>query len=395
MIFNETLNTAIIALNLNKVRAALTMLGVIIGVFAVVEMIAIGNGLQNYIKDQFEAIGSNLLFVSPGRVDLGEDPSKYMGRNRLEDKHIDLIKKHASDIPMLVSGFVNVGETVKYKNKSFYANIIGATYDAKDIYNYEIDIGRFFNKPEEKNKEKVAILGPEVIKELFPNADPLEQKIKVGNHTYKIIGTFKRKGSNFDDGVIIPYTSALDSFNLTYLSSIVVKVQNSEDVEKAARSIELALRRDLKEDEFTVLSQTDILSSIQNILQIVTLALGAIAGISLIVGGIGIMNIMFVSVTERTREIGLRKALGASPFNIGFQFLIESVLLSVGGGIIGLTLGWLVSIAASKAINIRATIDFLAVVLAFGFAAAVGVIFGTYPAYKAAKKTPVEALRYE
>ena len=393
MRISETFKSATVALNSNKVRSALTMLGVIIGVAAVVLLISIGRGIQNYITDQFEALGSNLIFVSPGKVGIGKDPGSSFSRNKLDEKHIKLIESHASEAYSAITPLIQVGETVRYKNKNFFASITGTNEKQTEILNYKLDEGRFFTKSEVRNKSKVAVIGQSVLSELYANQSPIGKKIKVANDSYLIVGTFLEKGKNYDDQVIIPCTSAKKTFKIKNFTSIVIKVPDGENIDTAMKLVENALKRDLTDDEFTVMSQKDILSSIQNILQILTIGLGAIAGISLIVGGIGIMNIMLVSVTERTREIGLRKALGATPSDIAIQFIFESVLLSFGGGTIGLILGWLGSLAARS--FIRTEVPLWAVFLAFSFASLVGIIFGTYPAVKASKKNPIEALRYE
>lgn len=377
----------------NKIRTILTMLGVIIGVFAVVMLVALGTGAQNYISDQFEALGSNLVFVSPGKAGFGNDPASRFSKNKLSDKHIKLIELNASSVVKEITPYITVGETAKYKTKNYYASIIGANEQSSKIFNYQINRGRFFSEIEVKSKKRVAVIGQSVVNELFLNTDPINKKIKLGDETYLIIGTFAEKGQNFDDGIIIPHTAAMDSFDIKNYSSIVLKVKNENNIDFAIKQIELAVLRDLKKDDFSVLSQKDILSSIQNILSILTTGIGAIAAISLLVGGIGIMNIMLVSVTERTREIGLRKAVGATPFNIATQFLVESILLSVGGGAIGLILGYLGSLIPRS--FIRTEVPWWAIVLAFGFSVFVGIVFGTYPAIKASKKDPIDSLRYE
>lgn len=389
----DTFKTAFTAISANKIRAMLTMLGVIIGVFAVVMMVALGQGAQNFITDQFEQLGSNLIFVSPGKAGVGRDPAESLTRNKLDEKHVDLIKTHAGENIKSLSAWISSGSTVVHKNRSYFASINGLDYNGTDVMNYTIEKGRFFNKAEVKSKAKVAVIGKLVSEELFGKSNPLGNKIKMDEDTYEVIGTFEEKGSNYDNGVIIPYTSAKGTFGIDNLSGIVSKLKDNADVEVAISQIKRAVGRDLSEDDFSVLSQQDILSSIQEILQMLTLAIGGIAGISLLVGGIGIMNIMLVSVTERTREIGLRKAVGATSFNIASQFLIESVLISFGGGAIGIAFGFLANLAAQP--FIRTEIPLWAVALAFGFSVGVGVLFGTYPAIKAAKKDPIEALRYE
>ena len=377
----------------NKIRTVLTMLGVIIGVFAVVMLVALGTGAQNYITDQFEALGSNLVFVSPGKAGFGNDPASRFSKNKLAEKHVKLISLNASNVVKEITPYVTVGENVKYKTKSYYANILGSNERASNIFNYKIDRGRFFSEVEVKSKKRVAIVGQSIVKELFLNTNPIDKKIKIGDENYLVIGTFAEKGQNFDDGIIIPHTSVMDTFDIKNYSSIVLKVKDENNIGFAIKQIELALLRDLKQDDFSVLSQKDILSSIQNILGVLTAGIGAIAAISLLVGGIGIMNIMLVSVTERTREIGLRKAVGATPFNIATQFLVESILLSVGGGAIGLILGYIGSLIPRS--FIRTEVPWWAIFLAFGFSVFVGIVFGTYPAIKASKKDPIDSLRYE
>jgi|694.fasta_scaffold00913_41 putative ABC transport system permease protein len=389
----ETLNTALTALFANKARSILTMLGVIIGVAAVILLISIGRGVQNYITDQFEALGSNLLFVSPGNRAFGGDPAEAFSRNKLDEKHVRLIERYAADTVQYVTPYIASSGNVTYKTKTFNASFIGSNQDNLKIYNFELDKGRFFTRNEVRSNAKVAVLGPEIENDLFSNRPAIGEKIKIADDTYEIIGTLKPKGQNFDNTVVMPYTTLMDTLSIDKFSSVVVKSKDPTQIDLTMKQVELAVRRDLKEDEFNVLSQEDILSSIQNILGMLTLGLGAIAAISLIVGGIGIMNIMLVSVTERTKEVGLRKALGATPTNIAMQFLIESVLLSIAGGSLGILIGWLGSLAGRA--YIRTEVPWWSILLAFSFSTLVGIIFGTWPAIKASKKDPIEALRYE
>jgi putative ABC transport system permease protein len=389
----ETYKLSLRALKAHKIRSFLTMLGVIIGVFAVSSLVSLGVGIQNYINQQFDELGSNLIFVVPGTVDFTRDPSESYSKNKLEQKHIDLINVYAADYISNITPNLRIAENVVYKNKNYLASVQGSNYLAPDIYNVELKEGRFFTRAEERAKAKVAIIGPLVAKELFPNQNPIGNKIRIGNGFYEVIGVAKEKGRDFDQQVEVPYTSLIETSGLRFYSAIVIKAKNTEEIELTMRQVELALLRDLKEDDFSIMSQEDILSSIQNILGVLTIGLGAIAGISLLVGGIGIMNIMLVSVTERIKEIGLRKAVGATSFNIALQFLFESVILSVLGGLIGLFFGWLTTVIVSP--YFPAQIPFWGVILAFGFSVLVGVVFGTYPAIMASKKDPIEALRYE
>lgn len=399
MKIEETFKTAVRALNSNKLRSFLTILGVIIGVFAVVAMIALGRGLQNYITDQFNELGSNLLFVVPGNIDdtgFGQrDPSAFYSTNKLEEKHVDLIRTNLSEYGIKVTPHISISERVEYKTNSYLSQIEAVNYQSGDIFNYEINNGRYFSRLEEKTSSRVAVLGPLVVEELFPTKDPIGQSVEIGDERFEVIGTFKEKGKSFDQGCTIPYTTAKEVFGVDNISDITVKVQNSDDFEVVKRGINVTLRRDLSEEDFSIMSQEDILSSINEILQMLTIGLGAIAAVSLLVGGIGIMNIMFVSVTERTKEIGLRKAVGATPKVIGIQFLMESTLLSLGGGMVGLAFGYIASGLSRKYIGLRTEIPWWAILLAFGFSALVGVVFGTYPAVQASKKDPIESLRYE
>ncbi|HXK52808.1 ABC transporter permease [Candidatus Nomurabacteria bacterium] len=389
----EALKTSITALKANKIRTFLTTLGVIIGVFSVVSLVSLGKGAQNYIEDQFNAIGSNLIFVSPGKVDLSDDPAKFFSKNKLAEKHVKLIENALGDKVVAVTPSIRVGQTVQYKTKSFYPTVIGANEQLLLAFDFNVDQGRAFNSSAVSSKSRVAVLGKNVAQELFAGIDPIDKKIKIGKDTFKVVAVLSEKNRNFDDNVYIPYTTAKEVFDVRNFSSIGIKVKDSTQVKAVMREVELTLLKDLKKDDFSVLSQQDILSTIQNVLNILTLGIGAIAGISLVVGGIGIMNIMLVSVTERIREIGLRKALGATSFDIGLQFVIESILLSIIGGLVGLAMGAAVALAARSAV--RTEVPFSTVVLAFTFSLVVGVVFGTYPALQASKKDPIEALRYE
>jgi len=385
--------TANKALLLHKGRTALTMLGVIIGVFAVVSLVSMGIGVQNYVTDQFESLGSNVIFIMPGNADFTDDPANMFGKVKFEEKHIELIERHAGDFIEIASPSVRFSGTVEYKTKSFYSSIYCPNHRAQEVFDLYIQEGRFFNEMEEKNKVRVVTLGPNVVEELFPNINPIGKKVDIEKISYKVIGFTKKKGADYDDNVYIPYTISMSDFEINNFQGIIVKVKSQKDMELAKKQVTLALLRDLDDDDFQIISPEDILESIQSILGILTAAIGAIAGISLIVGGIGIMNIMLVSVTERIKEIGLRKSVGATPKDIALQFLFEAVMISVGGGLIGLLLGWFASLAART--FIRTEVPVWTVLLAFGFSVLVGVIFGTYPAIKASKKDPIDALRYE
>lgn len=391
--FNETFKTALISLWSNKVRSFLTTLGVIIGVFAVVSLVSLVTGVQNYVKDQFEDIGSNILYVMPGSGGIGNDPALSFTNNKLSEKHVDIIKREVGNEVLRITPYVAVAKTVDYKTKSYYAGISGTNEISKKMFNLSFTEGDFYNAFDVKSKRHVAVLGSNVKEELFKNSNALGKDVKIGDRTFKIIGVLEEKSQDFDNAVWIPYTTLQQVFDVDIYSYIAFQTKSSENIDLVSKSVEISLLQDLSKDDFTIFSQTDILESIQEILGILQIALGAIAGISLLVGGIGIMNIMLVSVTERTREIGLRKALGATSFNIGIQFIVESIFVSLVGGIIGLFFGWIVTVIANN--WVRAEITSWSVGLAIGFSIFVGVVFGTYPALNAAKKDPIEALRYE
>ncbi|RJR26483.1 FtsX-like permease family protein [candidate division WWE3 bacterium] len=393
MNFLEIFRSSILSLRANKVRTFLTMLGVIIGVFAVLSLVSLVRGVQNFVTDQFSALGSNLILVAPGRVGFDQDPGLAFANNKLTAENVDRINRDASQYIIGATPNMRLGKTIQYKTKRYLASLVGTNSNFLSITDLEIDYGRAFTKEEEITDAKVLVLGPDVKNELFGNRNPIGEKVKVGDTYMEVIGVLTSKGFNADERVIAPYTTLQKVFNTKNISGITIKAKDSDSIDKAMTEIEIALLQDLKDDEFTVLSQKDILSSIQSILSILSVGIGSVAAISLIVGGIGIMNIMLVSVTERIREIGLRKALGATSMTIGIQFLLESIMISIVGGSIGIFLGFAAAFAAQS--FVRAEVPLWAVLLSFLFSVLTGVIFGTYPAIQASKKEPIEALRYE
>jgi putative ABC transport system permease protein len=392
MSLSETFNSALTALKSNITRTILTMLGVVIGVFAVVALVATIKGFQNYITDQFSALGTNLILVIPGKGFSG-DPSVSYSNNKLATKHVNLIQTFAGQYIDAISPAIRVGKTVYYRTKNYYTTIGGGYVNVQNIVGLEMDKGRFYNEAERRGNAHVAVIGPKIVAELFGSRNPIGENIKIDTDTFKVIGVFKSKGPNFDDRVFVPDTTMTEAFGINAISSISIKAKDGYDLDFVAEQVRFALLRDLKKDEFSVMSEKDLLSSVQSILGILSTVLAAIAGISLLVGGIGIMNIMLVSVNERIREIGLRKALGATSFNIALQFVLESMLISLIGGLVGLGFGY----GATFIVRffLRAEVPWWAAVLGVVFSIIVGVAFGTYPALQASKKDPIEALRYE
>ena len=391
----EILSTASKALLLNKVRSFLTMLGVIIGVFAVISLVSLVGGVQEYVVSSFEDLGSNLIFVVNGKIEMGQRQTagSALVSTNLKEKHVDMIKSTAKDYVDYITPQSQTYQTIKYKTEEYFLLLLGVNYEANDIFNSNIEKGRYFNRVEQENSSRVVVLGNNLGKKFFGEENPIGKKIKINGKSYEVVGLLAKKSPNYDESVILPYTTVMDEFSATGITSIVVKVKDNVDLEQAQQQVKLALLKDLKEDKFTVMTQEDILESIQNILNMLTIALASISGISLLVGGIGIMNIMLVSVAERTKEIGLRKALGATSSDIKNQFMAEAILISSLGGVLGLLLGWVTTIAIRPLI--KAVIPVWAIPLALGFSLAVGIIFGTYPAVNASKKDPIEALRYE
>lgn len=397
MNIKELLQLSWRALRANKMRSSLTMLGVIIGVFAVILLVSIGSGLQSYITSQINSLGSNLIFVIPGRVGGARTPGGQQTNKLIisDAKKLDAKLKTIADIGPVVQK----SATIKYKNKTDKgASILGTSSNYPEIIiSTSMESGRFFTSAQERSGARVTVIGQTVKKELFADRNPIGEKISVGGYKYTVIGVAKARGSVFgldqDNLAIIPINSAQRQFGVTTLNTIYLSAKKSELVPLVKREAEKVLLDRLTEDDFTLQTQEQTLSTVGNIIGVLTAALGGIAAISLIVGGIGVMNIMLVSVTERTKEIGLRKALGARRKDILSQFLFEAVILCVAGGLIGIILGLGASLILAK--FFISDVTPWSVVLAFVFSIGVGVIFGMAPAIRASKLSPIEALRYE
>lgn len=397
MDFIEVASSALEAIKTNKLRSGLTTLGIIIGVASVILLISLGTGLRNYITDQFEQLGSNLLFVIPGKVGAGGRGPGGTTINKLNLKHVELVKRKVKGLEGVVPT-IQQFTTVKYQNKVLKdTTIIGTNEQFPDVVNQSATRGKFFDKTQSDSGKKVAVVGKTVVEDLFAEKNPLGERIDIKGQKYQVLGVLKEQGSTFgfdqDNVVVVPFTAAQRQFGVNQVNNIYAKAQKTADVEKVADSLKRVLLEDLSEDDFSVLTASQTLSTIQGILRVISSTLAGIAAISLVVGGIGISNIMLVSVTERTREIGLRKAVGAKSQDILFQFLTEAVTLSILGGLIGLLLAGIGTVIISR--FIPATISGWSVFIAFGFSILVGVIFGVAPAIRAARLEPIEALRHE
>lgn len=402
--YKESFLMAWASLIANKMRSILTMLGIIIGVAAVIALVSIGNGVKQDIQNSISSLGSNLLMVMPGAPRTpGVRPSAGSMKS-LKVSDYEAISK--LDGVKAASPMTNGSYVVIYQNKNWTTSVSGVSYNYLDVNNWSMKSGRFLSEKNVQNRERVAVVGKTVVKNLFGDEDPVGAEIRVKNIPFRIIGVLNSKGSGAmgndqDDMVVIPYTTAMERVEgVDYLRMIYVVGKDENGIDRLQSDIENLLRvrhgiKDTNLDDFNIQNMNSIMETMEETTGTLTLFLGAVAAISLVVGGIGIMNIMLVSVTERTREIGVRKALGATYSVIVTQFLIEAVVISLMGGIIGIALG----IGASKLIGMASgmstVISIPTIVMSFAFSMAIGLIFGIYPARKVAKLNPIDALHYE
>ncbi|PIZ99451.1 MAG: multidrug ABC transporter substrate-binding protein [Candidatus Komeilibacteria bacterium CG_4_10_14_0_2_um_filter_37_10] len=407
MLFTDLIEETSFALLANKARSSLTILGIVIGIGSVIAMISIGQGAQQSIQANIQSLGSNLIMVTPGfQRGVGNTVSAGRGSAQtLVRADADAITQNILNIKAIapeLSGRYQI--TAKGKNTN--TSVIGTVADYMTVRNIEIDLGSFISIAQEKSRAKVVVLGPTVRDDIFgAGVDPLSQKIKIKNIEFTVIGVTKSKGgsgfSNQDDMTFVPLSTAQQflagSDRVSSISIQATGQQMMSDLQQQV-TILLLMRHKIVDPQladFTVMNQADIISAASSITDTFTLLLGSVAAISLLVGGIGIMNMMLTTVTERTREIGLRKALGAKRAEINTQFLTESIVLTFIGGLLGVILGWLIALGITKFGGIVTTISPKSVMLSFGVAAVIGVVFGYYPAQRAAKLNPIEALRYE
>lgn len=406
--FKSTLTMAIRSLKINKMRSMLTSLGIIIGVSAVIIMLAVGSGASKKIAKDMESMGSNLLMIRSASATSGGVRMGFGTKPSLTLKDADAIEKNARGV-LAVAPYSSGTAQLTYGNQNWSTTIGGTTASYLFIRNYEVSSGRNFIPEDIKNNTKVAIVGNTVATELFGDMDPINKTMRIGNVPFKIIGLLKTKGQSGmgmdqDDLVFIPITTAQKKvFGTDFPGSVKminVKAQNDAIMNTTEEDIEEILinRHHIgktQEKDFEIRNLAEMQETIKSSAKTMSLLLGAIASVSLLVGGIGIMNIMLVSVTERTKEIGIRMAIGAKASDIRIQFLIESFLLSVIGGIIGVIIG----VLGAKAIEIfggmNIAISSFSIILSLGFSGAIGVLFGYYPAYKASLLNPIDALRYE
>lgn len=402
--YKESFLMAWASLVANKMRSILTMLGIIIGVAAVIALVSIGNGVKQDIQNSISSLGSNLLMVMPGAPRTpGVRPSQgSMKSLKVSDyQAISKLDGVKAASPYTANSYVSI-----YQSKNWTTTVSGVSSNFQDVNNWTMSEGRFISSKNVENRERVAVVGQTVVKNLFAGDDPVGKEIRVKNIPFRVIGVLNSKGNGTmgndqDDVIFIPYTTAMERVEgVDYLRMVYVVASDDNGIDRLQSDIENLLRvrhgiKDTNLDDFNIQNMKSIMETMEQTTGTLTLFLGAVAAISLVVGGIGIMNIMLVSVTERTREIGIRKALGATYFVIVTQFLIEAVVISLMGGLIGIALG----IGASKLIGLASgmstVISVPTIVLSFAFSMAIGLVFGIYPARKAAKLNPIDALHYE
>ena len=405
--FKSTLKMAVVSLKINKMRSMLTSLGIIIGVSAVIIMLAVGTGASEKVQKDMESMGSNILTIRSASAKSGGVRMGMGTRPTLTLKDAAAIEKNARGISA-VSSVSSESKQLTYGNQNWSTTVYGTDPQYFYIKNYEVESGRGFVPEDIKNSAKVAVIGSTVASELFGDLDPINRIMRVGGIPFKIIGTLKSKGSmgpmDQDDLIFIPITTAQKKvFGTDFpgtVSMIVVKGSNPDDVSTAEADIEelLTARHKIGKNQtkdFEIRNSAEFQEKMKSTVKTFAILLASIASVSLLVGGIGIMNIMLVSVTERTKEIGIRMAIGAKPSDIRIQFLIESFLLSIIGGLIGVFIG----IVGAEIVQISGimtvSISMFSIILSLGFSGAIGVLFGYYPAYKASLLNPIDALRYE
>lgn len=399
MDLHETISTSLEALKRNRLRSFLTSLGIIIGVAAVILLISFGSGLQKAINQEFEKLGTNTIYVMPGKLGEGGGLAGGSGMqtNKLKFSDKDAIKRQVRNVQKVTTGIESI-TSVEYRGKKRQGVIFLATDPSlAEISDYKVIKGRFFTNSENESGKRVVVIGQTIAQKLMEGKNPLGQQLSVKGKKYTVVGMLEKLGSlagqDRDNMVMLPTKSAERNIGYDRPTWLLIKATTKEQIPAVKKDIEKLLLKRLTSDDFTVLTQEETQNIAKSILGIVSAVFVGIAAISLLVGGIGISNIMLVSVTERTKEIGLRKAIGAKPRDILMQFLIEAIVLSVAGGTIGLFLAFLGTLAAN--FFIPATITPAAVILAFGFSVLVGIIFGVAPAIRASKLQPIVALRHE
>ena len=405
--FNSTLKIALNSLKVNKMRSALTSLGIIIGVSAVIAMLAIGSGTNKQVQDNMESMGSNLLTIRSASAKTGGVSMGMGSKPTLSVKDSEAIRKNARGVEA-VAPIMNTSKQVMYGNQNWQTTIYGVTPPYLYVKNYEIEEGKSFTGDDDRNAAKVALIGSTVETELFGDVNSIGKTIRIGNVPFKVIGRLKAKGQtgpfDQDDLILIPLTTAQRKVVGTdfpgSVNQILVKAASVEDSALAEQDVTEILRTrhnlgKTQENDFEIRNNAEFQETMKSNIKSITIFLIFVAAISLLVGGIGVMNIMLVSVTERTKEIGIRMAIGARARDIRLQFLVEALVLALIGGLIGVIVGITVAFIFGLAAHRPVVFTFLPILISFSFSGLVGIIFGYYPAYKASLLNPIDALRYE
>jgi putative ABC transport system permease protein len=390
----EAWRVALDALRANRLRSILTMLGVVIGVAAVVALVAIGTGAKQQVEQQVEGLGSNLLVVVPGRLSTNAAPA--VSTLSLDDA--EAVSRVVGD-PSRVAVTISAGETVRSGTRSSFASMQGVLESTPTVFVRRLDRGSYLTGADVDTARRVAVLGAAVADQLFGDRDPIGRQVSIAGVRFRVVGTFEPLGQSLgvdrDSEVHVPVTAAQRLLGTDRIDALAIRAPDRERIDALGDDVVAELVRRHPEQEFSAVTQEQILGVLGDILGVLTGVLAAIAGISLLVGGVGVSNIMLVSVRERTREIGLRKAVGARPRDIGVQFLLEAVLLTTIGGVIGMGLGIGSALLVDRLSPIPAAVTWWSLVLAFGVSAAVGIVFGVVPAQRAGRLDPVVALRTE
>ncbi|MFZ2049057.1 MAG: ABC transporter permease [Minisyncoccia bacterium] len=403
MTTKDILEETYTAISANKVRSSLTMLGIIIGISSVIAMISIGEGAKSQIQTSIEGLGSNLLTILPGVVQPGRGivSSGRGSAQTLENKDIDKIKA-VEGVGMISPELSRRFQIAAPTGNNTNTTVNGVTTQFLQLHNLNVATGDFISESAVRSIGRDVVLGATVAKDLFGEVDPIGKSIRINKTNFRVVGILEAKGgagfSGPDDMVLVPLSTMQKVLSgVDYLSTIAVSVTNKDEMNTVRDLINGVLldSHRVAEPDFSIISQEDILGALSTVVSTFTLFLASIASISLVVGGIGIMNMMLTSVTERTREIGLRKAIGAKSRDINTQFLFEAVMLTFTGGVIGVALGWGISFAVTATGILQTKVSLSSVILAFGVSAIIGIIFGYYPAQRAAKLNPIDALRYE
>ncbi|MDR1978856.1 MAG: ABC transporter permease [Synergistaceae bacterium] len=404
----EILRTAVSSLWANKMRSMLTMLGVVIGVGAVIAMVAIGNGASRQVEGVISSMGTNMIVIRPGAPNSGGVRQSVGSGATLTLDDIRAIEEECWSIRN-VAPQVSTSSQLIFENRNWPSQVTGTTLGFFDIREFQVEKGRLLDKEDERGAAKVAVIGATVARELFGRVDPIGQNIRVKNIPFEVVGVLASKGQSAtgqdqDDTVIVPITTAqrrlVRSALADSVNSAFVQVKDISMMDSAMNEMRALLRQrhrlaSDKEDDFELRNMTQMLNTMTQATRVMTLLLGAVASISLLVGGIGIMNIMLVSVTERTREIGIRMAIGARAGDIRTQFLLEALLLSLTGGVAGILLGFAASLGVTRFLQWPTSVSGGAIAVAAGFSCFVGIFFGLYPAWKASLLRPIDALRFE